>query len=220
VTGGRLPKRVALASSVLYLGCAAQPGGPCAGPTCPDGLECSTNVCAPPLEAPVPEASDRIVVWPTRMAVVSRSSAAPHLPPIATLGARVDGETRWLVDFQPYPAELPRIERALLVLTASPSTGDDDIDLRVFTIHAPWDTLEVRYRSLPSFGRPEARGLARSRPPSPLRVDVTELVRHQALQAEAYGLVIVAEAGPGHGAQYFTGASGGEGPRLELYLAR
>ena len=61
-----------------------------------------------------------------------------------------------------------------------------------------------------------ARGIARTTPPLPVRVEVTSIVRELARTAADDGIGIAAKGGNGAGATLVTAAAGA--PRLEVYL--
>ena len=92
--------------------------------------------------------------------------------------------------------------------------------MRVALAAGPWasGTLE----DAPPSRSPVSSGLARTRPPSPLRVDVTaQLQALQGQESSDHGLLIRAQGAAGalpeRGATYLTGADG-ELPRLDVYF--
>jgi hypothetical protein len=117
------------------------------------------------------------------------------------------------------------IDTAFLLLApaASADPTGADVQVRVALAAGPWapGTLE----DAPASRSPVSSGLARTRPPSPLRIDVTaQLQALQGQEGSDHGLLIRAQraaraagALPERGATYLTGADG-ELPRLDVYF--
>ncbi len=182
---------------------------PCATPgACPAGQECLANRCVVQGYDPVAAGTRRIVVEPSALSVVSAKGEGDEGS--VTFGGRATGAVALHLAFAGGWREAGRVESAFLLLDAVPGSppGRDDVPV------VAWRVAGAALR--PPFGR----GVARSSPPSPLRIDVTEIVRFLVEHPRAdQGIAVVATAGEGHGASYLTGAAGGAAPRLEIYLA-
>jgi hypothetical protein len=160
----------------------------------------------------------RLVVEVAAVAVARPGAASvPALPSTVTLGGPGAGEEQLLLRFPRSWASL-QIENAFLLLSPAPSaepTGAD-VQVRVALASEPWSSGTLAGPQ-PVQG-PYSRGLARTRPPALLRLDVTAQLRElQAHPASDLGLVVAAAGGAGRGATYSTGAAG-ELPRLDVYF--
>jgi hypothetical protein len=168
----------------------------------------------------VPSATRRLVLRPTTLVLVTDRSRTASLPGAVVFGSRVEGDAALYLEFEPMWRNPLRLESAFLLLSPQDGTQPSvqDIPVEVWRIAIPWRPSSLTYLDQPAREPPMARGLARSSPATTLRIDVTEIVRHWADHPyEDHGIVLVAAPGPGHGAAFATGASGGVGPRLELY---
>jgi hypothetical protein len=222
VTGMMLRAAAALWFAICALACAASPT-PCMGVgTCPEGSECLANRCTVLGADPVAADTRRMVVTPASMAVVSATSPGPssELPPAITFGGSAGAAALYL-DF---PAEWLRarhIEAAFLILDPMPGTprASKDVRVRAWRVAGDWDRSELTWLAQPQLAPPSAAGIARTAPPMPLRVDVTSIVRYLAEhRRDDHGIALKAGGGSAVGASFATGASGGNAPRLELYV--
>jgi hypothetical protein len=85
-------------------------------------------------------------------------------------------------------------------------------------VHERWTPDELTWLKQPSVVPPSSSGIARSSPPSPLRIDVTEIVSYLREHTESdFGIALKSGSGEHGGASFATGASGGRAPRLEVY---
>jgi len=169
----------------------------------------------------VPPGSERRVLRPVAMAVLSRSRSGAELPSSVTFGSRAEGETLLLLRFAPSWAADAPVESAFLLLHPRDGTGAalDDVRLDVWRIEEPWTAERTTWLERPSLGHPHSRGRARSAPPTTLRIDVTRFVRATSGSGRPnHGLAVVASASHPHGATFATGAGGGRTPELEVYL--
>lgn len=189
--------------------------GPCLAPSdCSSGRECLAHRCLPQGAEPVPKGSARVVVEPTLSAVVRESGLGGDLPATVTFGGPAPLNQQLLLRFPEAWAHL-EVEAAFLLLhpatEAAPSGSD--VPVRVSLAGAPWSGGVVGHA--PVHQAPESMGVARTRPATPLRIDVTAQVR--ALQTRtAHGLLLRGAATVSRGATYLTGADG-LGPRLDVY---
>ncbi|HMJ12071.1 MAG TPA: hypothetical protein VK524_11690 [Polyangiaceae bacterium] len=209
----------------LALGCSRGPV-PCMSPgTCGSGYECLANRCVPLGSEPVAIETLRVVLTPSDIAVVTANGPRPAqgVPGVVRFGSAQDGPTALFLRFAPVRARAQRIDRAFLLLEPMPGAagGHDDVQVEALHVGSSWDDASLSWSRQPRVGLPKSPGLARSSPPSTLRIDVTELVRHQRERSHAdVAIAVKAGGGSGAGAVFATGATRGLGPRLELYVRR
>lgn len=202
------------AFGVLGTAC-TRAGSPCYGVTCGTGYECLANRCAPSGGIPVPRDSERIVLLPTALSEVSSGRA--RFAPTITLGGEHDGDALVYARFGTSYKERAGIAAAFLLLTISPATEpSDDVPLEVSAVAADWSPETVSRGARPGLTQPTASGIARNSPRSPVRVDVTSIVRELARTPSDHGIAITARGSHGPGVTLVTAASGA--PRLEVYL--
>ncbi|MEO8178317.1 MAG: hypothetical protein ABI895_05730 [Deltaproteobacteria bacterium] len=174
---------------------------------------------------PVAAGTTRLVVPAAQVAVVRARGAGAGLPPTVTLGGPEPTAELLLVRFPRSWAtfEIGRAEIDTAFLLLAPAASADptgaDVQLQVALAAAPWapGTLD----QAPPARSPKSAGLARTRPPSLLRIDVTaQLKALQGSGASDHGLLLRGEAAAdARGATYLTGADG-ELPRLDVYFRR
>lgn len=196
---------------------------PCASAgVCPEGQECLANRCVVAGGDPVPADSQRLVLEPEQMAVVGNAATEPgELPAAVTFGGGANGTSTLYLKFPPVWRHKRRIEAAFLILEPMPATfgSAEDVAMDVWRVRERWEPSSLTRIEQPELGPPRSRGLARSTPPSPLRVDVTALVTHLAENAGSdHGIALRAGSGDSAGASFATGTSGGRSPRLEIYV--
>lgn len=211
----------ALLLSVLATSGACHRGPtPCVSASvCGDGLECLANRCVPSGGEPVSPKAIRAVLEPTRLAVVSAQIEPGALPTVVTFGSHARGATRLLLEFRD-SLQLREVEAAFLLLdpASGVARGNEDVTVEAFRLADAWDDAALSWVRAPRRLLPSATGIARPSPPTPLRIDVTNIVRYLAAHPEAHrGLLLSAGAGAGAGVSFSTGIAGGQGPRLELY---
>jgi len=214
----------------LGVGCAAGPV-PCGSPShCATGSECLAHRCVALGSDPVAAGSRRLVLDAEQVAVVhpERHGTATGLPPTVTFGGPPATNQELLLRFPRAWASF-EIDAAFLLLEPAPDADPSgaDVPVRVALAAAAWTPGSAPHA--PGERGPRSSGLARTRPPSLLRVDVTAQL--QALQAQGgrrgrseqadqgrsdYGLVVRAAHGSERGATYQTGAEGAP-PRLDVY---
>jgi hypothetical protein len=194
---------------------------PCGSPShCATGNECLAHRCVALGSDPVAAGSQRLVLDAEQVAVVhqERHGTATGLPPTVTFGGPPATNQELLLRFPRAWASL-EIDSAFLLLEPAPDADPSgaDVPVRVALAAAAWTPGTAPHA--PGERGPRSSGLARTRPPSLLRVDVTAQL--QALQAQGgrrgrseqldegrsdYGLVVRAEHGSERGATYQTGA--------------
>lgn len=208
-----------LAVAGLAFGCEKGPI-PCAGAgSCPMGRECLASRCVLEGGEAVPGASRRLLLRPSALGVARGGRDAGGMAPSVTLGRRADDETALYVRFEPSWNQ-GRVVAAFLLLEPLPGAAhNDDVNLEVWRSRADFPSDTFRFDTQPGLVPPFARGLARSAPPSPVRVDVTSLVQFlRSHPAEDHGFVVRAASEDDAGISIATGLDGGLPPRLDVYL--
>jgi hypothetical protein len=212
-----------LPALVLGAGCARGPV-PCTTPgTCSGGEECLANRCVAAGHDPVPAAARRWVITADRVAVVNHAgtSATGRLPSAVRFGSAAEGAAVLYLRFAPVWASAARVDSAFLLLEPLPETpaSTADVLVRALRVEESWDARTLSFLHQPKLGLPSSRAWARSRPPSMLRIDVTNIIRYQHEHTiAALGIAVKASGGGGHGAAFATGSALGSPPRLELYV--
>jgi hypothetical protein len=181
---------------------------------CPSDRECLAHRCLPQGAEPIPPVSTRVVVGPTRSAVVRGEGVGRDLPATVTFGGPGPLNEQLLLRFPEAWADL-EVEAAFLELhpASEAEPSGSDVPVRVYLAAAAWSGGVVG--QAPAHRAPESLGLARTGPPTPLRIDVTALIRAPGNQG-AHGLLLRSADTRARGATYLTGADG-LGPRLDVY---
>jgi hypothetical protein len=162
--------------------------------------------------------STRLVLEPSAVAVVRVHGAPGALPASVTFGGPPRQSEQLLLRFPDTWAAL-QVDAAFLLLSpalAADPTGPD-IEVSVRLAAADWPSGAIS--EAPQGRGPRSLGLARTRPPALLRVDVSAQLRASAeAGVRDWGFVIAAvrENDRERGATYLTGADG-HAPRLEVY---
>jgi hypothetical protein len=211
---------------MLVAGACTRDPVPCTSAgSCSSDSECLANRCVPLGSDPVALDTRRIVLSPSVIAVVSsrgtEQEGSAALPSSVTFGGASEAASALYLRFEPSWRSARRVDNAFLVLEPLPGTPGDpeDVPVEAWRIAGRWQTSDLSWVHQPKRAPPFARGLARSSPPSPLRIDVTAIVRHWHEHARSErGLVVKSAGGGAFGASFATGASGGAAPRLELYV--
>jgi hypothetical protein len=112
-----------------------------------------------------------------------------------------------------------RIDAAFLILDPAPGTRTrEDIPLEVSRIHGSWETSDEPRKRL-SRALPSVRGIGRSFPETPIRIDVTTIIAYLAAHPDQdLGLAVAATREVPPGIAIATGLDGGSPPRLDVYL--
>jgi hypothetical protein len=169
----------------------------------------------------VPAQSRRWVLRPTSMALVSSRAheTGAELPTAVAFGSQVEGATSLYLRFEPAWRAESTIDNAFLLLEPMAGTlpSTQDVPVEVWRVKDEWDAGSLSWLRQPSVAPPQSRGLARTNPPTTLRM--TDIIRYLKEHPRAdRGIVIRAPGDDPHGASFASGAGGGVGPRLELYL--
>jgi hypothetical protein len=171
----------------------------------------------------VPPDARRIVLTPADIAVVTANGQRPSrgIPSAVRFGSAQEGSSVLFLRFGPVQAAATRIESAFLLLEPIPGAarGITDVKVEALRVGEDWNDETLSWSHQPRVGLPTSPGLARGSPPSTLRIDVTELVRHQRERSRAdVAVAIKASGGSDAGAAFATGATQGLAPRLEVYV--
>jgi hypothetical protein len=206
-------------AALLALGCSPGPE-PCVSPgTCARGDECLANRCVPAGGTPVPAETERIVLEPRTIAVVS--SRRKRAEGAVVFGSRSVGSSAVYLRFARLRLGGRRIASAFLLLEPMPDApvSTQDVTVRAWRVAERWQPDQVSWLDQPKRSLPRSRGIARGSPPSELRIDVTDIERFVTQPGrENWGIALEASAGDGLGVTYSTGAYAAPAPRLELYL--
>jgi hypothetical protein len=164
----------------------------------------------------VPRGSLRVVVEPSAAAVVRPDRAGKDLPPTVTFGGPSSQSEQLMLRF---PSTWSSLELDAAFLLLHPAVEADptgrDVQVTVMLAGASWSSGTLQ--RAPPDRAPASLGLARTRPPTLLRIDVTAQLRaFQKHVAPDYGFIIRAQREAERGATYLTGADG-EAPQLEVY---
>lgn len=206
----------------LAIACSRGPEPCVSAGTCPEGQECLANRCVVAGGDPVPADSQRLVLEPIEMAVVEGRAREPgELPAAITFGSSASTTATLYLRFPHVWRDRPRVEAAFVILEPMAATfgSSDDVDVGAWRVGERWESAALALAKQPALLPPRGRGIARSAPPSPLRIDVTALVRYLAKNpANDHGIALRASPGDSAGASFATGTSGGRSPRLEIYV--
>ncbi|MFO0755856.1 MAG: hypothetical protein U0359_05165 [Byssovorax sp.] len=210
---------------LLGLGCASAGEAVRACPEgCPAGKSCVVGRCRAPDEPPSPTDTRRLFVPPAEVAVIASSavgrSGAP-LPETLALGRAGDGTVELLLRFVAPFRDDADVVSAFLVLDpldgALPPEGGAPFETA--RILDPWQAATVSWGRQPRLSLPKLAGVIRPRAGSPVRVDVTALVRAWSERSpDDHGIALIVAGNDPVGGAYGMGITGGSGPRLEVYL--
>jgi hypothetical protein len=112
--------------------------------------------------------------------------------------------------------------QAFLTLSprAASASSDIPLTLEAWRISADWQPAALQcWSDKPSLAPPYARVKVTASPSRELRIDVSELVRFAAQNPERdFGIAVIGSGSEGPGQSFSSGLSGGQAPRLEVYL--
>lgn len=169
---------------------------------------------------PVGDRSQRVVVFPVDVAAVAENLPGGGHATLA-LGGRGAGGAALFLAFEHGLDRDVDVEAAYLVVDPAPGaiTASTWVEVEVRDVPRAFDGAAVDWRRRPATGRPAALGRTRGAEGTPLRVDVTELVRDWLRGGQRDGrIALVARADADVGATFSTGLGAGAAPRLEVYL--
>jgi hypothetical protein len=160
----------------------------------------------------------RLVLEPLAVAVVRGHGRPGDLPASVTFGGSRSRSEQLLLRFPDTWTAL-KLDAAFLLLPAAPDADPTGPDVEVSVSLAAGEWSSGALSEAPRDTGPRSLGLARTRPPALLRIDVSTQLRALAgAGAQDWGFLITAVTESKHdrGATYLTGADG-NAPRLEVY---
>ncbi|WP_437998219.1 hypothetical protein WMF26_48150 [Sorangium sp. So ce185] len=216
-----------LVAAAPLLGCGAAPAtdaGVCAGAGVCGARYCVAGRCRPPSDLPSPIDARRVLLPPADLAVLAEdggAAAAPGVPDAVALGHAGAGDVVLLLRFTPTFGVDADIASAFVLLEPAPLAppAERALTLEVARILEPWRSETATWGRQPRLSIPEAAAIVRRRPATPLRIDVTSLVRDWARRRkDDHGIAILAPGSDAVGAATSMGISQGAGPLLEVYV--
>lgn len=162
--------------------------------------------------------TERVLLNPSELGVASTEAPAA-IGPSVTLGNAASAPVAFYLRFE--KAWRPGSVRAAFLLL-EPSRGamvGPDLELEVWRANRAWKGPGFTWSRQPGVSHPVSRGIARSAPPMPVRIDVTELVRFASEHPQMdHGYVLRASSERGSGVTVSTGFGEGVPPRLDVYV--
>ncbi|WP_437952836.1 hypothetical protein WME98_20545 [Sorangium sp. So ce296] len=216
-----------LVAALPLLGCGGAPAtdaGVCAGAGVCGARYCVAGRCRPPSDLPSPIDARRVLLPPADLAVLAEdggAAAAPGVPDAVALGHAGAGDVVLLLRFTPTFGVDADIASAFVLLEPAPLAppAERALTLEVARILEPWRSETATWGRQPRLSIPEAAAIVRRRPATPLRIDVTSLVRDWARRRkDDHGIAILAPGSDAVGAATSMGISQGAGPLLEVYV--
>ena len=191
---------------------------------CEQGRACVAGRCRAAEGAPSPPDAVRVVLAPVDLAVVAARGSGgggDALPEVVALGRGSSGTVVMLFRFAATWRDDAEVASAFLVLDAldgAPATTSP-ITFEMARVMERWQPGVVSWGRQPRLGVPRVAGTQRPRASAPIRVDVTPLVREWGRRdADDQGIALLSHGDDAYGALVSTGASLGNGPRLEVYV--
>nr|WP_240806860.1 DNRLRE domain-containing protein [Polyangium spumosum] len=166
----------------------------------------------------------RLLLFPDAVAVVSSkgpSGGGEALPEVVSLGSRAAGETSLLLRFEVPVAHAGEVASAFLVLETATSSEPptEPVPLSIARILEPWRDDFVSWGRSPRLDVAEKAGTVFVTSPSPIRFDVTHVVKRWAQRTgEEHGLAVLADDADPRGVTISLGVVEKRGPRLEVYV--
>lgn len=213
----------ALAALAGAPGCAASDGlGRLCEGGCEEGKSCVIGRCRAPDEAPAPADTRRVVLAPSELAVIAAGSASSSLvPETVALGRAEGGTVALLLRFAATWRDDSDVLSAFVILDpvdSAPPAAQPAI-FEAARILEPWQAAVVSWGRQPRLDLPKLAAVVRAIPGTPVRIDVTGLVRAWAKRdADDHGLALLVHGDDRLGSAFSMGITGGAGPRLEAYV--
>jgi hypothetical protein len=209
-------------AAVAALGCAASDGlgRVCAG-GCDTGKSCVVGRCRAVDEAPAPTDTRRVILAPSDFAVIAATGAPSSIPETVALGRAEGGTVALLLRFAASWRDDSDVLSAFVVLdpvdSAPPSTQPAVFESA--RILEPWQPGVVSWGRQPRLDLPKLAAVVRAIPGTPVRIDVTGLVREWSQRrSDDHGLALLVHGDDVVGSAFTMGVTGGAGPRLEAYV--
>ncbi len=207
------------------LGCAASDGlGRVCEGGCDTGASCVVGRCRAVDEAPAAIDTRRVILAPSDVAVIAAagaSSSAEGVPETIALGRAGGGTVALLLRFAASWRDDAEVLSAFVILDPIESAPPAALPA-VFEsarILEPWQPTVVSWGRQPRLDLPRLAAVIRAIPGTPVRVDVTALVRAwSSRRADDHGLALLVHGDDRIGSAFSMGVTGGAGPRLEAYV--
>jgi hypothetical protein len=153
--------------------------------------------------------------------VIAASAALSSVPETVALGRAEGGTVALLLRFAASWRDDADVLSAYVVLdpvdSALPATQPAVFESA--RILEPWQPAVVSWGRQPRLDLPKLAAVVRAIPGTPVRIDVTGLVREWSLRrADDHGLALLVHGDDVVGSAFAMGITGGAGPRLEAYV--
>ncbi len=203
-------------------GCAASDGlGRVCEGGCDEGKSCVIGRCRATDEAPAPADTRRVVLAPSDFAVIAAGSSASLVPETVALGRAEGGTVALLLRFAASWRDDSDVLSAFVILDpvdSAPPAAQPAI-FEAARILEPWQAAVVSWGRQPRLDLPKLAAVIRAIPGTPVRIDVTGLVREWSKRsADDHGLALLVHGDDRIGSAFSMGITGGAGPRLEAYV--
>jgi len=187
-------------------------------------MSCIVGRCRPADATPSPPDTTRVLLPAADVAILgSRGPGASEEAPaeVIALGREAAGSVVVLLRFAATWRDEADVVSAFLLLDplegAPPSQSP--VKVEIARILEPWTSSSASWGRQPRLALPELGAVIRARPPGPLRIDVTRMVREWPRRLRGdHGIALLASGNDPFGAMYSSGLTSGNGPRLEAYV--
>jgi hypothetical protein len=216
---------IAAITALASLGCAASDGlGRVCEGGCDTGKSCVVGRCRAVDEAPAAIDTRRVILAPSDFAVIAAAGSSPPSPGIPetiALGRAEGGTVALLLRFAASWHDDAEVLSAFVVLDpveSAPPAATPAV-FESARILEPWQPAVVSWGRQPRLDLPKLAAVIRAIPGTPVRVDVTALVRAwSSRRADDHGLALLVHGDDRLGSAFSMGVTGGAGPRLEAYV--
>ncbi len=209
-------------TALTSAGCAANEalGRVCEG-GCEAGKACVVGRCRALDEAPAAIDARRVILAPSDFAVLAATGAPSSIPETVALGRAEGGTVALLLRFAASWRDDSDVLSAFVVLDpvdSAPPAATPAV-FESARILEPWQSAVVSWGRQPRLDVPRLAAVIRAIPGTPVRIDVTSLVREwSSRRADDHGLALLVHGDDRIGQAFSMGVTGGAGPRLEAYV--